>query len=84
MPLGHNRGDVDVDIEIFTGPKCSYCADARELLRERGLTYRERDISEPSVMAEFRERLPRHKSIPQVFVDGEHIGGFEDLQLRLS
>ncbi len=35
-------------------------------------------------LAEFRERLPRVKAIPQVFIDGEHIGGFEDLRLRLG
>ena len=70
-------------IEMFTGPQCSYCARAKALLEDKGLAFTERDISDPEVMAEFRERLPRQKSIPQVFVDDAHIGGFEDLRLRL-
>ena len=72
------------EIEMFTGPNCNYCKAAKDLLAENGLAFTERDISDPQVMQEFRERLPRQKSIPQIFVDGEHIGGYEDLRLRLS
>ena len=66
-------------IEIFTGPGCSYCDRAKMALRERRLVFAERDIGDETVLTEFRERLPRVKSIPQIFVDGEHIGGYEDL-----
>ena len=72
------------EIEMFTGPNCNYCKAAKDLLAENGLAFNERDISDPQVMQEFRERLPRQKSIPQIFVDGEHIGGYEDLRLRLA
>ncbi len=71
------------DIEMFTGPNCSYCRAAKDLLAQNGLTFIERDISDPQVLQEFRERLPRQKSIPQIFFDGKHIGGYEDLRLRL-
>lgn len=71
-------------IEMFTGPRCSYCARARELLHERGLAFIQRDITAPGVREEFARRLPREKSIPQIFIDGAHIGGYEDLKLRLG
>ncbi len=71
-------------IEIFTGPGCSYCDRAKTALRERGITFVERDIGDGTVLAEFRDRLPRVKSIPQIFDDGMHIGGFEDLMLLLT
>jgi glutaredoxin 3 len=71
-------------IEVFTGPGCSYCDRAKAALQARGLGFTERDISDEHVLAEFRERLPRVKSIPQIFVDGAHIGGYEDLMLRLE
>ncbi len=71
------------DIEVFTGPGCAFCESAKALLRERGLAFRERDVGDPAVLAEFRERLPRVRAIPQIFIDGEHVGGLEDLQLRL-
>jgi len=72
------------EIEMFTGPNCRYCQGAKELLAENGLAYIERDISDPKILQEFRERLPRQKSIPQIFIDGDHIGGYEDLRLRLD
>jgi len=71
-------------IEIFTGPGCSYCDAAKALLTRYDLPFTERDVSEPAVLAEFRERLPRTRSIPQIFIDGEHIGGYEDLDLKLA
>lgn len=72
------------EIEIFTGPGCGYCEAAKALLKERKLPFRERDVSDPAISAEFRERLPRVKSIPQIFADGDHIGGYEDLKSRLE
>jgi glutaredoxin 3 len=73
-----------LDIEIFTGPNCAYCTAAKKLLEDRRLAYVERDVGDPAVMAEFRDRLPRQKSLPQIFIDGEHIGSYEDLRLRLT
>ena len=72
-------------IEIFTGPNCGYCETAKALMRENGLAFEEIDIAaSPDNMEGFRARLPRVKSIPQIFVDGEHIGGLEDLRLHLA
>lgn len=67
------------DIEIFTGPNCNYCRQAKELLTDIGYRFAERDVSQPGVIDEFRERLPREKAIPQIFINGEHIGGYDDL-----
>lgn len=68
-------------IEIFAGPNCSYCARAKALLAARGLRYVERDIAEDVHRNELLLRLPRSRSIPQIFIDGEHIGGCEDLEI---
>ena len=69
-----------MEIEIFTGPGCGYCQAAKQLLAEKGLAFVEHDVSDPAALQAFRERLPRVKSIPQIFIDGEHIGGYEDLK----
>jgi len=72
-------------IEIFTGPNCGYCAAAKALLRENGLAFDEIDLAaNPENIEAFRTRLPRVKSIPQIFVDGAHIGGLEDLRLHIA
>ena len=73
-----------MEVEIFTGPNCAYCVAAKKLLEERGQAYVEKDITAEGIMAEFRTRLPRQKSLPQIFIDGEHIGGHEDLRLRMK
>ncbi|MDH3689512.1 MAG: glutaredoxin family protein [Gammaproteobacteria bacterium] len=67
-------------IEIFSGPQCGYCKQAKEILDQKGLSYQDLDISDQQHRTELMRRLPRTRSIPQIFVDGEHIGGFEDLQ----
>ena len=72
------------DIEIFTGPGCGHCEQAKNLLRQHGLEFTERDVSAPGVITEFRKRLPRLKYLPQIFADGRHLGGLEDLQIRLG
>lgn len=72
------------DIEIYTGPGCRHCEQAKNLLRQHGLEYIEHDVSTPGVITDFRDRLPRLKSLPQIFADGRHLGGLEDLQIRLD
>jgi glutaredoxin 3 len=66
-------------IEIFSTPQCGYCNQAKEILARRGIAYTDLDISDAEQREELLRRLPRTKAIPQIFVDGEHIGGYEDL-----
>ena len=68
-------------VEIFSGPQCNYCNQAKALLDEIGIEYKELDISNEQYRNELVRRLPRSRSIPQIFVNGEHIGSFEDLQI---
>ena len=72
------------NIEIYSGPGCAHCEKAKALLVKHDLPFREYDVSDSSVMDEFRQRLPRIRSIPQIFIDGEHLGNDEDLRLKLE
>ncbi len=68
-------------IEIYSGPECGYCKQAKALLDERGLAYTDYDIAaDAGRREELLKRLPRVRTIPQIFVDGEHVGGYEDLE----
>ena len=71
-------------IEIFTGPNCAYCEQAKTLMSQKRLEFVEKNIAAPGILEEFRARLPRSKALPQIFLDGEHISSLEDLQLRLK
>ena len=67
-------------IEIFSTPRCGFCDQAKRLLDAKGIDYTDYDISaDEAYLDEFRRRLPRVKAIPQIFVEGEHIGSYEDL-----
>lgn len=68
-------------VEIYTGPQCSYCMRAKSLLSRKGVAFKEVDISEPQNRLEMAQRLPRARTIPQIFIDGRHVGGCEDLEL---
>lgn len=85
MPADEPAGTAaGPEIEIFSGPGCTYCAQSRELLDSKGLVYVEYDVADPVHMAEYVRRMPRQRSIPQVFIGGEHIGSYEDLKMLLE
>jgi len=69
-------------IEIFSSPNCGYCERAKALLDDKGWAYEDLDIAgEVGHKEELLRRLPRVRSLPQIFVAGRHIGGYEDLCL---
>jgi glutaredoxin 3 len=67
------------DIEIYTQPWCPYCTRALKLLDTKGVAYRE--IHAPGGTPARAESLQRsgRTSVPQIFIDGQHIGGCDDL-----
>jgi glutaredoxin 3 len=66
-------------IEIYTTPWCGYCARAKSLLERKGAAYEETDVMEDSVKrTEMRERSKR-TTVPQIFINGQHIGGSDEL-----
>jgi glutaredoxin 3 len=67
------------EIEIYTQPYCPYCARAKQLLDSKGAAYREIDAAQGTpARAESTSRTGR-TSVPQIFIDGRHIGGCDDL-----
>jgi glutaredoxin 3 len=66
-------------IEIYTTPWCGYCARAKALLERKGATFEETDVMEDAVKrTEMRERS-RRTTVPQIFINGQHIGGSDEL-----
>jgi glutaredoxin 3 len=67
-------------IEIYTQPWCPFCSRAVSLLSGKGVTFRE--IDAPHGSAERREAIRRsggRTTVPQIFIDGRHVGGCDDL-----
>lgn len=67
------------DVLLYTRPFCAYCVAAKSLLREKGVGYREIDISNDDAGREDMIRRSGRRTVPQIFVGAEHVGGFEEL-----
>ena len=69
------------NVEIYTKDWCAYCARAKAHLDRKGVSYREIDVTrDPALEAEMVTRS-RRRTVPQIFIDGEHVGGSDDLIL---
>ena len=67
------------DIEIYSAGYCPYCIAAKNLLQQKGVEYTEYAVDQnPELRQEMQQRSGR-RTVPQVFIDDEHIGGFDDL-----
>ncbi len=66
-------------IEIYTTPFCGYCARAKGLLDKKGAAYEEMDVMmDDKKRSEMRDRS-RRTTVPQIFINGEHVGGSDEL-----
>lgn len=69
-----------VKVEIYATDYCPYCARAKKLLREKVVEFTEIDVAaEPGRRAEMMERAHGRHTVPQIFIDGRHVGGCDDL-----
>lgn len=67
-------------VEIYTTSWCPYCMRARALLQRRGVAFTDFDIEEePQRRREMITRAGGRTSVPQIFINGEHIGGSDEL-----
>ena len=67
-------------VEIYTKPFCSYCYRAKRLLDDKGIAYEEREIGFSGAdRQEMIQRANGRTTVPQIFIDGRHIGGCDDL-----
>lgn len=67
-------------IELYSGFLCGYCFAAKRLLRRKGVSFDEIKVGfRPARRAEMMERAGGSHTVPQIFIDGKHIGGCDDL-----
>ena len=64
-----------VNIDIYTTPYCPFCTRAKKLLANKKVEFNEIDLSEnPDKFEEMLSKSNGARTVPQIFVDGEHIG----------
>lgn len=71
-------------IKIYGKPNCSFCIASKQLLNNRGVPYEYLELGADFTVEEIRALAPGAQSFPQIFNDDQLIGGFRDLQQKLS
>ncbi|MFN4154406.1 MAG: glutaredoxin 3 [Paracoccaceae bacterium] len=67
-------------VEIYTTPYCPYCIAAKRLLDRKGAAYTEMDVSrDPALRQAMTVRAGGARTVPQIFIGGQHVGGSDDL-----
>ena len=66
---------------VYTTEMCPYCVQAKRLLGERSIPYDEIDVgNDVAVRDEMIQRAGGKRTVPQIFIDGAHVGGYTELR----
>ena len=68
------------DVIIYATKFCPYCVSAKKLLRRKGVRFTEIDVTfNPELRAEMTRKAGGRHTVPQIFINGRHVGGCDDL-----
>lgn len=74
-----------MNIVIYTKSNCPNCTTAKQLLLNKRLKYDEWDVEHtPGVLAKLLDEYPDARQMPQIFIDGQRVGGLAGLQAALK
>ena len=69
------------NITIYTGPLCGFCDAAKKLLARNNAEYKEINVAAvDGAMDEMITKANGKRTVPQIFFDDEHIGGYDDVR----
>ena len=69
---------------VWSKNQCPYCVQAKNLLESKGIDYEERNINENYTKEQLLEAVPTARTLPQIFIDDNYIGGFTELRQHLQ
>ena len=67
---------------VWSKDACPYCVQAKALLTQKGIEFEERKIGDGWTKEQLLESVPDARSVPQIFLDGELVGGFTELRAK--
>lgn len=70
--------------QVYTKPNCPNCLQAKMLLSRTGKTFEMIEIGKDCTVADLKALVPNATSVPQIFKNGVHIGGFKELKAALG
>lgn len=71
-------------ILIYGHPRCGYCIRAKNLASQYGLKFEWKDTDNPENLNRLKTLLPNAKTVPQIWWDDRHIGGYEDFASEIE
>lgn len=69
---------------VWSKDQCPYCVQAKALLESKGIEYEERNVSKDWTKEQLLEAVPTARTLPQIFLNEEHVGGFVELRAKLT
>ena len=66
-------------VEVYSTGQCPYCVMAKQLLERKGVNYREIRVDSDPVKRQEMMQKSRQRTVPQIFINGESVGGYTDL-----
>jgi glutaredoxin len=69
---------------VWSKYHCPYCDQAKALLTSKGIQFEEKKIGDGYSKEELLEAVPNARTVPQIFLDGELVGGFNELKKKLT
>jgi glutaredoxin len=69
---------------VWSKDNCPYCDQAKALLKQKGIEIQERKIGHGYTREDLLEAVPDARTVPQIFLDGNLIGGFTELKKHLQ
>ena len=69
---------------VWSKDACPFCVQAKVLLDSKGIEYEERNVMKDWTKEQLLEAVPNARTLPQIFLDEEYVGGFNDLKSRLQ
>lgn len=69
---------------IWSKENCTFCDQAKALLTQQGIEWEERQIGSGWTKEDLLAEVPQARSVPQIFLDGEYVGGFQELKRKLQ
>jgi glutaredoxin 3 len=69
---------------VWSKHHCPYCDQAKALLTQKGIEFEERKVGDGYTKEDLLEAIPTARTVPQIFLDEELIGGFQELKKHLQ
>jgi len=80
----HQKKENKMKAIVWSKDQCPYCDQAKALLKSRNIEFEERNIQHGWTKEQLLEAVPNARTVPQIFLDEELVGGFTELRTKLT